>query len=62
MCSSDLDVIVRWGDREIAGQFDLSRAVSRTEIGSEVAVTIVRKGQRIELTVTVGRRPAQLQE
>lgn len=57
---SALDVIVQWNDQEIGSQFELSRAVARTEIGSEATVTLIRDGRRVERTVTVGRRPARL--
>ena len=54
------DVITSWNGLEIEGQTELSRAVARTEIGSEVAVVFIRDNQREELTVKVGRRPVQL--
>jgi len=54
------DMITAWNGEKIEGQNELSRAVARTEIGSEATVTFIRAGQSQELTVRVGRRPAQL--
>jgi S1-C subfamily serine protease len=53
------DVIVRWNDHAIDGQFELSRAVARTAIGSDATVELIRGGERLELIVTVGERPAE---
>ena len=54
------DVIIAWNGEEIAGKDDLLRAVGKTKANSEVSVTLLRDGQSHELTVTVGRRPRQL--
>ena len=54
------DVIVEWNGQKINSQFELSRAVARTKIGSKTTVALIRDGRRVELTVTVGRRPTQL--
>jgi serine protease Do len=54
------DVIVEWNGLEIDEPTDLSRAVARTEVGSEAEVVAVREGRRMEFTVQVGRRPPQL--
>jgi len=54
------DVIIEWNGRQISNQYDLSRAVARTKIGSKATIVLLRGGGRQEFTVTVGERPAQL--
>jgi len=56
------DVIVEWNGLEISSPVDLSRAVARTNVGSEAAVVLIRRGRQRELIVEVGERPVQLEQ
>jgi serine protease Do len=51
------DVVVKWNDREITGQAQLSNAVAETEIGSKARVVLFRQGQELQFDVIVGLRP-----
>ena len=51
------DIVLKWGDTEITGRTHLTHEIILTAPGTEVAVTIVRDGETLEKTVTVGRRP-----
>jgi serine protease Do len=51
----DGDVIVRFDGKEVTTMRGLPRLVSQTQIGKEVDVEVLRKGQRRTLRVTVGR-------
>ena len=48
------DVIVRWNDQAIDRIRDLGRAVVRTKIGSQATIEVIREGETLEFTVTVG--------
>lgn len=50
------DVIVKFGDREIEALWDLRVAVANTPPGEKVPVTVVRKGEALNLTVTLAER------
>ena len=50
------DVILQWGDQPIDEPMDLTLAVARTEIGSEVEMQLIRAGKPMTLTVKVGKR------
>lgn len=50
------DVIVKFGDREIENLYDLRVAVANTPPGDKVPVTVVRKGEVLNLTVTLAER------
>jgi serine protease Do len=52
------DVIVEYDGRPVARAEDLPRAVAQTQVGREVAVTVIRDGQPHRLTARV----AQLEE
>ena len=51
------DVIVEVGDSEVRSQEDLVRAIREQRPGSEVPITIVRGGDRREVTTRLGNRP-----
>jgi serine protease Do len=58
------DVIVKFDGKEVGSMRGLPRIVAQTQIGKEVEVEIVRKGQRKTVRVAVGRlaedtKPAQ---
>lgn len=50
------DVIVKFGDREIESLLDLRVAVANTPPGETVPVAVVRKGEVLNLTVTLAER------
>jgi membrane-associated protease RseP (regulator of RpoE activity) len=56
------DLIVRFGDREIAGINDLVEAVRAARVGTQARVTLYRGKERKNYTVKLGRRPAEFQE
>jgi serine protease Do len=49
------DVIVRFGQEDVATMRNLPRLVARAPIDDQVPVEVVRKGERKTLQVTVGR-------
>ena len=51
------DVILTFDGQPIENMRSLPRAVAATSIGKSVAVELLRKGQHLDLTVTVGRLP-----
>jgi serine protease Do len=51
------DVILTFDGQPIENMRSLPRAVAATAIGKSVAVALLRKGQPMDLTVTVGRLP-----
>jgi serine protease Do len=51
------DVILKFDGQPIDNMRSLPRAVAATAIGKAVAVELLRKGQPVGLTVTVGRLP-----
>jgi S1-C subfamily serine protease len=54
------DRIVGLDGQEVASGADLAAAVSRTAVGQEVTLTVVRDGSQIEMQVTMGAHPAIL--
>jgi len=50
------DVIVKFGSREIESVYDLRSAVANTPPGQTVPVVVVRKGQVVNLKVTLAER------
>ena len=56
------DVIVRFGNREIETDFDLLSAVTSTPPGKSVPIVIVRKGEVIQLNVTLAERKVEERE
>lgn len=53
------DVIVKFGDREIENDFDLRSAVASTAPGKSVPLVVVRKGEVLNLTVTLAERTVE---
>ncbi|MGA7456208.1 MAG: DegQ family serine endoprotease [Methyloceanibacter sp.] len=51
------DVILKFDGQPIDNMRSLPRAVAATAIGKSVPVELMRKGQTVDLTVTVGRLP-----
>ena len=49
------DVIVRFDDREIANMRGLPRIVAGTPIGKTVPVEVIRRGEKLTITVEIGR-------
>ncbi|MCJ7787261.1 MAG: Do family serine endopeptidase [Methyloceanibacter sp.] len=52
------DVILKFDGQPIENMRDLPRAVAATPIGKNVALELLRKGQTVDVNVTVGRLPA----
>lgn len=55
------DVIVELDDEPIAGMEDVISAVNAGKPGDELVLAIIRGGDRQQLTVTLGERPAQVE-
>ncbi len=53
------DVIVRYGDVDIADPRDLSRAVAATDPGEKVAIAVVRGGREERLVTVIDRHARQ---
>jgi serine protease Do len=51
------DVILKFDGQPIDNMRSLPRAVAATAIGKSVAIELLRKGQAVDLSVTVGRLP-----
>ena len=51
------DVIVQVADTAVRTQEDLARAIAEQRPGNEVTITIVRRGDRREVTVRLANRP-----
>jgi serine protease Do len=51
------DVILKFDGQPIDNMRSLPRAVAATAIGKSVAIELLRKGQSVDLNVTVGRLP-----
>src|SRR5499426_3406388 len=49
------DVIVKFDGKDIKEMRDLPRVVADTPVGKDVAVQVIRKGQEVSKTVTLGR-------
>jgi serine protease Do len=52
------DVIVAFNGKAVDSSRDLPTMVANTPVGQEVTLTVVRRGQRQELSVSVGKLPA----
>ena len=50
-------MILKFDGQAIENMRSLPRAVAATPIGKSVAVELLRKGQTVDLNVTVGRLP-----
>jgi len=57
----DGDVIVKFGDRQVASFTDLEKAVAVTKPGSTVPVDVIRDGKPVRLNITVIERPTDLE-
>ncbi len=53
------DVIVEFGGETVTGMTDVIAAISAFDIGDEVTVEVLRDGQQVTLTVTLGERPRE---
>jgi len=51
------DVIVQFEGKEISGTSDLQEAVAKTKPGAKVSITLIRKGEKKTLQVTIGKSP-----
>ena len=51
------DIIVAFGDQEIKNDQQLRQAILARKPGEQVALTVVRSGQRQQLQVKLGERP-----
>jgi membrane-associated protease RseP (regulator of RpoE activity) len=51
------DVIVKFGDEQIASTAELHAAIAETEPEQEVELTVVRKGRQKNITATLGEMP-----
>ena len=54
------DIILRWGETEISDPLHLSHLVLLSEPGTEQTVKIFRRGEFMEVDITVGVRPTDL--
>lgn len=50
------DIVVRCGEDRIAGTDDLQRALGPASVGQPTAMTVVRAGEPVVVTVTIGER------
>ena len=50
------DIITKVGETEITGRSDLARMISETAVGETLKLQVYRKGETLELTVTVGEQ------
>ncbi|GHT40324.1 hypothetical protein FACS189454_06740 [Planctomycetales bacterium] len=55
------DIIVKWGGKEITNPLQLSHLIVLTEPQTTQKVLVLRKGKEVELTITLGTRPVNLQ-
>ena len=53
------DVVVKVGGREVSPDQTLSYLVANTPPGTAIPIELIRSGQRLSLTVTVGKRPSE---
>jgi S1-C subfamily serine protease len=56
------DIITAVGGEQIEGMEDVISAVNAASPGDELVLTILRDGDEQELTVTLGNRPAQVED
>ena len=54
------DIIIRWGPKGVDRPETLVREIADTLAGSRVEVEVLRRGERLVLEVTVGRRPDEI--
>ncbi len=56
------DIITKLDGEEIDGMEQVISAVNAGKPGDEIVLTLIRDGSEMELTVTLGARPAQVQD
>jgi len=56
------DIIIELDGEEISGMDEVISAVNAAEPGHEVKLTVVRDGSEREVTVTLGKRPAEIED
>ena len=54
------DIITDWDTRPVAGPSQVIQNVSRTLAGASVKLGVLRDGVRMDITVVIGARPAEL--
>ena len=52
------DVIVAWNGEAIRGLHHLLRTLGPDSVGTSIKLSLKRAGEPVELTLTVGERPA----
>jgi len=52
------DIVLRLGNRTITKQDDVAEVIRNSKVGEKLPVAVRRGGKDIELTVTIGERPA----
>jgi S1-C subfamily serine protease len=50
------DIILKWGDTEVSSQKQLTHEIILTPPGTEMIITIVREGEKMEKTVVVAEK------
>lgn len=55
------DVIVEWDGAPVGDVMELTLQIGRGAIGAKVPIVVIRNQRRIELTITLGQRPDDLQ-
>jgi len=53
------DVIVAYNGESVASMEDLLAQLKQSEPGQTVTLTVLRDGESLDLTVTLGERPSQ---
>jgi len=53
-----MDVVIRLGTREVSKREDVGDVVAQSKVGEKLPVTLRRAGSELQLTVTIGERPA----
>ncbi len=56
------DIIVELDGEKISGMDEVISAVNAAEPGEEMKLTVVRDGEEREVTITLGKRPAQIED
>ncbi len=54
------DVIVGYNGKPVEDPRALQRMVTRTPVGTEAAMTVIRDGKKVDLTVAVGEQPGEV--
>ncbi len=55
------DVILRWNDAEIKNSFEMSHVIVQSEPGQTAQAHIIRRSKPLEIEVTLGVRPTDLE-